>query len=63
MSLFRYPNDPSLMVVTFNQHYQSDNYSGESDNYSGESAKRQYWIKEEGQWKIAYEGAPSKGNP
>ncbi|MGY8870071.1 MAG: L,D-transpeptidase family protein [Pseudomonadales bacterium] len=56
MSLFRYPNDPNLMVVTFNQNY-------ESNNYAGESVKRQYWVKEEGQWKIAYEGAPSKGKP
>ncbi|WP_293267240.1 L,D-transpeptidase family protein [Neptunomonas sp.] len=56
MSLFRYPNDPSLMVATFNQDY-------ESNNYAGESIKRQYWVKEDGQWKIAYEGAPSKGKP
>ncbi|BBB30923.1 L,D-transpeptidase family protein [Neptunomonas japonica] len=56
VSLFRYPNDPNLMVVTFNQNY-------ESNNYAGESVKRQYWVKEEGQWKIAYEGKPSKGKP
>ncbi|WP_028470318.1 L,D-transpeptidase family protein [Neptunomonas japonica] len=56
ISLFRYPNDPNLMVATFNQNY-------ESNNYAGESVKRQYWVKEEGQWKIAYEGKPSKGKP
>lgn len=56
VSLFRYPNDPNLMVVTFNQDYQSD-------NYQGESIKRQYWVKEEGRWKIAYEGDPSRGIP
>lgn len=56
ISLFRYPNDPNLMVATFNQDYQSD-------NYNGESIKRQYWVKEEGRWKIAYEGDPSRGIP
>jgi len=56
LSLFTYPNDPNLMVVTFNQRY-------ESDNYKGDSIKRQYWLNEKGKWKIAYEGAPSKGVP
>ena len=56
ISLFRYPNDPNLMVATFSQDYQSD-------NYNGESIKRQYWVKEEGRWKIAYEGDPSRGIP
>lgn len=56
LSLFTYPNNPDLLVVTFNQDYQSN-------NYKGESIKRQYWVKEEGRWKIAYEGDPSKGIP
>jgi murein L,D-transpeptidase YafK len=56
MSLFRYPNNASLMVATFIQDYKSN-------SHSGESVKRQYWVREEGQWKIAYEGAPSKGSP
>lgn len=56
VSLFRYPNDPDLMVATFNQDYRSD-------NYKGESIKRQYWVREEGRWRIAYEGDPSRGIP
>ncbi len=56
VSLFTYPNDPNLMVATFNQDYQSD-------SYQGESIKRQYWVKEEGHWRIAYEGDPSRGIP
>ena len=56
LSLFTYPNNPNLLVVTFNQNYQSN-------NYKGESIKRQYWVKEQGEWKIAYEGDPSKGIP
>lgn len=56
VSYFNYPNDPNLMVVTFRQDYRSD-------NYAGESIKRQYWVQENGTWKIAYEGAPSMGIP
>lgn len=56
VSLFRYPNDPNLMVASFEQHYKSD-------NYHSDSIKRQYWVKEGGRWKIAYEGEPSQGIP
>lgn len=56
MSIYRYPDQKDLMVVSFDQKYRSDNYSSK-DN------KRQYWTQEHGQWKIAYEGAPSKGIP
>lgn len=54
LSLYRYPDQPELMVATFTQHYRSN-------NYHGDSIKRQYWQLENGQWKIAYEGKPSKG--
>ncbi|MBY4675999.1 L,D-transpeptidase family protein [Marinobacterium arenosum] len=54
LSLFRYPDQPELMVATFNQHYRSD-------NHQSDSIKRQYWRLEQGRWKIAYEGKPSKG--
>jgi murein L,D-transpeptidase YafK len=56
LSLFTYPNNPDLLVATFRQDYQSN-------NYNGESIKRQYWVKEQGEWKIAFEGDPSKGIP
>jgi len=54
LSLYRYPDQPELMVASFKQHYRSS-------NYHGDSIKRQYWQLEDGQWKIAYEGKPSKG--
>ena len=50
LSAFAYPGEPSMAVVTFDQRY-------ESDNYSGDSRKRQYWVEEsEGNWRIVYEG-------
>jgi murein L,D-transpeptidase YafK len=54
LSLFTYPDDKNLLVASFNQHYQSS-------NYNGTSIKRQYWRKEQGHWKVVYEGQPSKG--
>jgi len=49
VSLLMHPNE-DVMVVTFRQDY-------ESDNYSSQSWKRQYWRKEfDGQWRIVYEG-------
>lgn len=48
VSVLRSPGAPPAMVVTFDQNYRS------SSN-SQRSRKRQYWIREEGRWKIAYE--------
>ncbi|MGB0663881.1 MAG: L,D-transpeptidase family protein [Pontibacterium sp.] len=56
LSLFRYPDRQGLMVATFEQDYKSN-------NYKGKSVKRQYWVLEDNRWKIAYEGAPSRGIP
>lgn len=56
LSLYQYPDQPDLLVASFTQDYRSN-------NYQGISVKRQYWVHEEGKWKIAYEGAPSKGIP
>lgn len=56
LSIYRYPDDPSLIVATFLQGY-------DSNNLSGQSVKRQYWQFEDGRWRIAYEGKPSKGSP
>jgi len=50
MSVFRNPGKEELVVVTFEQDYQSN-------NLSNQMKKRQYWIREDGQWKIVYEGA------
>lgn len=49
LSMFRNPGSEEMVVVTFRQDYQSN-------NLNDSLRKRQYWIKEQGQWKIAYEG-------
>ena len=49
LSMFRSPGQAPLVVVTFDQDYRSD---GLNDRMR----KRQYWIREDGEWKIAYEG-------
>ncbi|WP_286237164.1 L,D-transpeptidase family protein [Neptuniibacter halophilus] len=56
LSLYRYPDNPDLMVATFLQDYKSD-------NLQGSSVKRQYWVYDQERWRIAYEGKPSRGNP
>ncbi len=56
LSLYRYPDEPGLLVATFRQSYKSS-------NYKGDSVKRQYWVLEDDGWKIAYEGKPSRGIP
>ena len=49
LSIFRYPGESNLMVVTFSQDYKSN-------NLENVMRKRQYWMKENGGWKIVYEG-------
>lgn len=49
ISMFRSPGRDELVEVTFEQHY-------ESNGYRDAGRKRQYWIKENGTWRIAYEG-------
>ncbi|MGB0733387.1 MAG: L,D-transpeptidase family protein, partial [Pontibacterium sp.] len=56
LSLFRHPDNPDLLIADFRQDYQSS-------NYKGRSKKRQYWLNENGTWRIAYEGKPSRGKP
>ena len=52
-SMFIYPGEPDLLVVTFDQDYQSD-------SFRKKFTKRQYWRRnEDGQWKIIYEGSVS----
>ena len=50
VSMFTYPDQPDLVVVNFEQDYSSS-------NLSSSMKKRQYWIKQDNQWKIIYEGA------
>lgn len=52
-SMFLYPGESGLLVVTFEQDYQSD-------SFRKKFTKRQYWRRgEDGQWKIVYEGSAS----
>lgn len=51
VSIFRYPDSRQQMaVVNFTQEFKSDRL----DN---RMRKRQYWLLDNGQWKILYEGA------
>jgi len=50
VSFFRDPGEKDMMVVTFEQHYQSN-------NLSNVMKKRQYWRNEGDHWKIIYEGS------
>lgn len=50
LSVFRYPGNENLVVVTFDQDYRSN-------NLSNQMRKRQYWMQDGGNWKIVYEGA------
>lgn len=48
VSVFRSPGKQDLVRVTFDQDYRSS-------NLKGRTRKQQYWILEDGGWKIAYE--------
>ncbi len=50
VSMFLYPGDENLAVVTFNQDYASS-------NLTNKMRKRQYWQRENGTWRIILEGA------
>ena len=50
MSIFSYPGNENIMVVTFEQDYSSS-------NLKDLMRKRQYWKLEGSEWKIIYEGA------
>ena len=49
-SIFLYPGREDLAVVSFDQDYSSS-------NLTNQMRKRQYWIKENGEWRILHEGA------
>ncbi|HUJ85516.1 MAG TPA: L,D-transpeptidase family protein [Burkholderiales bacterium] len=50
LAMFRYPRERDFAVVSFDQNYRSN-------NLSNVIRKVQYWSKENGSWKILYEGA------
>ena len=50
LAMLRYPHERDVVVVTFDQDYRSN-------GLSNVMKKRQYWRKENGRWKILYEGA------
>ncbi|ADE10911.1 L,D-transpeptidase family protein [Sideroxydans lithotrophicus] len=50
VSMFPYPSQPDLVVVNFEQDYESNNLNNHMN-------KRQYWMKRNGHWQIVYEGA------
>lgn len=52
LSVFRSPGKQPVIAVTFEQDYRSS-------NLAQRTRKRQYWIEEDGRWKIAYE-APAR---
>ena len=47
--MFRAPNTENYVVVTFDQDVRTDNGSTKVH-------KRQYWVREDGSWKILFEG-------
>ena len=49
LSVFRNPGKEEVVVVTFDQNYRSN-------NLNNLMKKRQYWLREDGKWKIIYEG-------
>jgi murein L,D-transpeptidase YafK len=49
VAMFRYPSEADFVVVTFKQDYRSSNLSNAMH-------KRQYWQKQDGRWRILYEG-------
>ena len=50
ISIFLYPGRDDLAVVTFHQDYRSN-------KLARQMRKRQYWIRDDGVWRILHEGA------
>lgn len=52
-SIFQYPGEDNMVIVTFRQEYRSD-------NLLRNTVKRQYWrMEQDGRWRIVYEGSAS----
>lgn len=52
MSLFAYPGEKDMVMVTFEQDYRSN-------NLSNRTMKRQYWVREGREWRIVHEAVVS----
>jgi murein L,D-transpeptidase YafK len=52
VSLFSYPGNGPMMMVTFEQDYRSNNLSNRTQ-------KRQYWTREGNRWRIVHESVVS----
>lgn len=50
LSIIKHPDQQNLVETVFEQRYSSN-------NLSNTMRKRQYWIQEQGSWKVIYEGA------
>ena len=50
VSMLRYPRESGMVVVSFRQDYRSN-------NFSNVMRKLQYWKKQDGRWRILYEGS------
>ena len=50
VSIVLYPGREDLAVITFEQDYKSS-------NFKNRMRKRQYWMKDGGDWRILYEGS------
>lgn len=50
VSMLRYPRESDMVVVSFRQDYRSN-------NFSNVMRKLQYWKKQDGRWRILYEGS------
>lgn len=48
VSIFEYPGTQDLMMISFEQDYRSN-------NLSKRTFKRQFWAREDGQWRIIHE--------
>ena len=49
ISVYGYPGNEEMMVVSFDQEYRSNNHRSVTQ-------KRQYWKKQNGRWQIIFEG-------
>jgi murein L,D-transpeptidase YafK len=49
VGIYSYPGEEGLMLVEFQQRY-------ESDDFRSQRRKKQYWRQEEDRWRIVYEG-------
>ncbi len=49
VSIYSYPGNANMMVVSFDQEYRSNNHHSVTQ-------KRQYWLRKAGKWQIIYEG-------